>query len=171
MTQSPDIKDFQSLSPADLIKQYQKSLFSIHTEVTHLTDNQANQTFNSKEAGTWSCQILVGHLVDAEMAFIHKMRCAAVEDRPQFTSYDEDKFAKGGLYNTTKIGDSLELLTRMRQWAAGWLLTLKPEDFKRVGLHPSGKEQTIQDLLTIDVWHLEHHNWYLNHKMKILLGE
>lgn len=168
MSAKPEISSFLALSPRDLTGAYTSGISKIHPGLADLTEEKADRTFDGT-AGAWSCRMLLGHLLDAEIAFVHRMRRAVAEERPAFTVWQEDDFIDKGLYRSASIDETMQALRSLRNWTASWLKSLAGEEFNRVGLHPQRGEQTVHTILSYCTWHLEHHAHYLDEKMKRLV--
>lgn len=117
----------------------------------------------------------MGHLADAEIAFVHRMRRIAAEERPLFAVWDENEFITSGLYGTPgntarfPITDYVNTIDAVRKWTGTWLGTLPDSTFLRAGQHPERGEQTLRVVLEYATWHLEQHGWFLNQKIARLV--
>lgn len=120
--------------------------------------------------------MLIGHLADAELSFVHRMRQVVAEDGPVFAVWDENAFIDRHLYGTPEtgrrypIGGFLATIHTLRRWTAEWLATLPEADFARKGLHPERGPLSLRTIIEYDTWHLEHHGWFLNAKVRKLAG-
>ncbi len=82
-----------------LIHRYRRGLENFDRRMFELTDEQMDMAFLPEAGiGRWPVRVLVGHLADAEIAFIHRMRQAVAESNPVFAPWDEDAFIDAGLY-------------------------------------------------------------------------
>lgn len=176
-TSQPLLAQFESLSTPDLIERFAQGSSRFERRVLDLTDTQLD-TFFRREAdvGQWSCRTLIGHVADADLAQVHRMRRTIAEERPVLALWDENAFIDAGLYGDEKTGPRLPvaghiaLIHTVRLWAADWLRTLDDKAFDSKALHPERGEQTVRRMLTLITWHLEHHAWYLSRKLEKLLG-
>jgi uncharacterized damage-inducible protein DinB len=167
--------DFTSLSLEDLKKRYTSGPAKLDSRVLELPEEQLTRTFSRESGmGMWSSAVVIGHLADAELAFVHRMRRAAAEEMPAFCVWDEDAFVARGLYNSKDSVQALRLcwesLQSLRKWTSLWLAELPSGDFERKGMHPERGEQTIRIILAYATWHMEHHGWFLNQKVAAILG-
>ena len=163
----PELKEFAALSSAALTESFNHGYAKIDARVLQLTDVQLDRTFaKDSVAGEWSCRLLLGHLADAEIAFSHRMRRVAGEDKPALAAWDENEFIKKGLYSALSASDSVDLIRSVRQWTGAWLRTLSQAQFDRTGQHPQRGEQSLHTILAYDTWHLEHHCWFLDRKLE-----
>ena len=69
------------------------------SRIFELSDEQMDMAFlPDAGVGRWPVRVLVGHLADAELAFIHRMRRAVAEENPVLAVWDENAFIDAGLY-------------------------------------------------------------------------
>lgn len=177
LTRKPDIADLRPLSNPQLVNRFNVGLENFDQRLPNLSEEQLDLPFKIADGvGEWPCRILIGHLADAEIAFIHRMRRIVAEERPLFAVWDENAFIDSGLYgragNTGKfpVQDFLETIGSVRRWTGSWLATLPDAAFSRTGQHPERGEQTLRVVLEYATWHLEQHGWFLNQKIAKLLA-
>lgn len=176
---------FLALSPADLLARFVVSVERFDRRVLTLSDEQLDTAFlegaktqDGVPLGRWPVRVLLGHLADAELAFVQRMRRIAAEDQPVLQAWDENAFIDAGIYGTDQtpaanrqpIAAFIGTVFTLRKWTGEWLRTLEPAAFQRVGLHTTRGEQTLQMILAYDTWHLEHHAAFLNAKVTRFLG-
>lgn len=172
------LDDVKALDPAALIARFRIGVENFDRRVFDLDDGLLDTAFRPEAGvGRWPCRVLLGHLADAELAFVHRFRRTVAEDGPVFAAWDEDAFVDAGLYGTPQtgaaypVGGFVAAVYTLRQWTGEWLAALPPAAFDRTGMHPQRGALTLRVNLAYDVWHLEHHAWYLNRKVRRLLGE
>lgn len=169
------MEEFASLSLPALQKRYAEGPSALDRRVLELPEKLARQTFRPEDGcGAWSCTTVIGHLADAEIAFVHRLRRAAAEEMPGFAVWDENAFVDRGLYalkSPLSLSLAFDALLALRKWTALWLSELPEGDFARKGKHPERGEQTLRNILEYAAWHLEHHGSFLNRKVEILLGK
>ncbi len=168
MNASPELQTFLEMSASQLVDAYASGLESLHPDLLSLTEEMADRTFEGK-AGTWSCRVLLGHLLDAEIAFVQRMRRTVAEERPLLSAWQEDDYVARGLYQGTSISEAKQALQGLRRYTTSWLQSLPEKEFSRVGIHPVTGEQTVHTILAACTWHLLHHAWFLDQKMQQLL--
>ncbi|MBL8991298.1 MAG: hypothetical protein JNJ48_06935, partial [Phycisphaerae bacterium] len=94
----PDRVSLVPLTDAALIARYRIGLENFDPRAVRLSDEQLDTAFlPDAGVGRWPCRVLLGHLADAELAFVHRMRRIVGEDGPVFSLWDENTFIDHGL--------------------------------------------------------------------------
>jgi hypothetical protein len=174
---APERSSLAAWPSAKLVERFKIGVENFDRRVFELDDAQLDTAFLPEAGvGRWPCRVLLGHLADAELLFVSRMRKVVGEERPILAMWDEEAFIDHGMYGTPQtgpghpIGAFIATVHTLRQWHAGWLLTLGEQAWAREGLHPQKGPQTLRTILEYDVWHVEHHARYLNMKVARLLG-
>lgn len=175
--ESPQLAQFHAMAIPELIERFAGGSGRLERRLLTLADSQLDTCFRADAGvGRWSCRMLVGHVADADLVFVHRMRRAVAEDSPMLSVWDEDAFIDAHLYGDEKTGPQLPiaghvaLIHTLRLWAGDWLRALPPEAFARKALHPQRGPQTVRIILDYATWHLEHHGWFLSRKLEKFLG-
>ncbi len=174
-------KEIAALPLGEMLARYRRGVGNYDPRVFSLDVEQIDRAFLADaEVGRWSVRMLLAHLADAEIVFVHRMRRAVAEDRPVLAVWDENAFIDSGLYALPKevsngdpaslIGGHVAVLHTMRMWSFQWLSGLSPEQFERVALHPERGEQSVRTILSYSIWHVEHHGRFLQKKCDRMLG-
>lgn len=176
-------EQMEALDPVQLVQRYRRGIEVIDRRVLSLDERRLDDAFLPEAGvGLWPVRVLLGHCVDAELAFVQRMRRAIGETSPVVEAWDEDSFVESGMYgNGTKeyaqdpeadharvmhaIGGYLAVLHTLRQWHAAWLMLLTPEAWNRTIMHPQRGALTVRQLLSYATWHLEHHGRFLTRKL------
>lgn len=169
----PDIKSFLAMPPAELIARFDIGVEHFDRRVFELSDEQLDMAWlPDVGVGRWPCRILLGHLADAEVFFVGRMRQMVAEQRPTFSVWDEEAFIDSKMYDGPRnpIGAFVAAIHTLRKWTGEWLKNLEPPAFERMALHPVRGPQTLRTVLAYDAWHVEHHARYLNAKVARLMG-
>ncbi len=173
----PERTEFAPLSNADLIARFKVGVENFDRRVVELPDGQLDTAFRAEAGiGRWPCRVLLGHMADADIVWTHRLRRATGELNPVFALWDENAFIDAGIYGTPEtgakypVGAFLASIHTGRQWVSQWLGTLDGAGWARTGLHPDRGSITIRTMVEMTAWHLEHHAWYLNLKVKHLTG-
>jgi hypothetical protein len=175
---APRIEDFAPLPASELIARFRVGVERFDRRVFELADAQLDTAFRPDAGvGRWPVRVLLGHLADAELSFVQRLRRVVAEDGPVLEAWDEEAFIDRGLYGTPEtgpqhpVGAYVAAVHTLRAWIGPWLGTLPAADFARQGLHSVRGPISFRTILEYDTWHLEHHAWYLNRKVARLLGE
>jgi hypothetical protein len=171
----PKREELAPLAPDSLIARFAIGVENFDRRVVGLDDSALDTAFlPDAGVGRWPCRVLLGHLADAELAFVHRMRRIVAEDGPVLAAWDEDAFIDAGLYgrpgNSSRfpVGAFIAAIHTLRQWTAQWLSTLDDDAWSRRGLHTQLGPLSLRTVLEYDTWHLEHHAWLLNRKVERL---
>jgi hypothetical protein len=183
----PTMEHFMGLSNQDLVRRYALGVEVFDRRVMELTAAQADTAFLPESGvGRWPVRVLLGHLADAEVVFVHRMRRTVAEENPLLAVFDEQAFIDSAMYgvvatepgkpvavaaHTPAIGGFIAVVHTLRKWTTEWLGSLSPKQWERGCLHPERGPQTVRKIAEYDTWHLEHHGWYLNRKVARFLGE
>lgn len=168
-----EMREVAGLALGELLDRYAIGVNRLDRRVLELSD-EALDTFFQPEAGVgrWSCRVLLGHLADAELVQVHRMRRTVGEESPMLALWDEHSFIDEGLYSregvSTPIAGGVAVIHTLRMWAGEWLRTLPEGAWGRRALHPEEGPQTLLDQLIKTTWHLEHHAWFLARKVERL---
>jgi hypothetical protein len=166
-------EDIAAMPDGELISRYRRGLEHVDSRVFELSDVQLDTAFlPDAGVGQWPARVLIGHLADADLSFVHRMRRAVAEENPVFEPWDENAFIDSGLYNGGQypIGGFIATIHTLRRWTSEWLATLSPEQLRRRAMHPERGPQTVRGILEYSTWHLEHHARFLNAKVCKMLG-
>ncbi len=169
----PTYAQIQALPAPDLINRYAIAVENFDRRVFELTDDQLDLAFLPEaKVGNWPARVLLGHLADAELLYVHRMRRTIGEDQPVLALWDENGAIDAGLYSgpDKPIGAFVATIHTLRRWTSEWLATLTPEQLQRRALHPQRGEMTVRKMLHDLTWHLEHHAKFLNAKVERMLG-
>lgn len=183
-TAPPPLVLFEPLPLPQLIERFRTGTHRIDPRLLQLADTQLDRSFDrASGAGEWSCRQLVGHLADADLVYVHRMRRTVAEDRPVLATFDEHAFIDCGLYAPQPAGPPVAhaeagkspagfvaVMHTLRLWAGQWLATLTEQQFTRTALHPAAGELSVRRMLEYITLHLEHHGWFLTAKLDMLLG-
>lgn len=175
---APAREELKGLSNQALVARFKIGVERFDRRVVELDDSELDTAFRPEaNVGRWPIRVLLGHLADAELAFVQRMRRVVAEDGAILQAWDENAFIDSGMYGTPEtgakypVGGFIATVHTLRQWTGEWLATLGDDKFARVGLHSERGEQSLRTILEYDVWHLEHHGWFLNKKVEKFRGK
>lgn len=184
---APTLDQFLGLSHQELIQRFAVGIDAFDQRLGQLTSQQVDTAFLPEAGvGRWPVRVLLGHLADAELVFVHRMRRSVAEDNPLLAVFDEQAFIDSGLYgvvasepgkpvavpaHSPSVGGFIAVIHTLRTWTTSWLSSLSPKQWERGCLHPERGPLTVRKIAEYDTWHLLHHAWYLNRKVVKFLGE
>lgn len=120
--------------------------------------------------GTWSIRQIVVHLLESELAAVHRMRRIGAEESPLLIAYDESALARGLHYERCDLALATRMFADLRRFTAAWLRTMPPEAFARVGIHNLRGKVSLGEMVGMYVAHLNGHMTHLR-KKRALLGK
>lgn len=188
----PPVEAFVALPAPELIARYRKGVENFDRRLFWLSESQIDQAFlpdsGGAGVGRWPIRVLLGHLADAELAFVARLRKTVAEDRPVLQPWDEQAFIDANMYGNAPhgaaasaeadkarvaaaLGGFVAVVHTLRQWTGQWLATLGDEQLAREAMHPERGVQSVRTILAYDTWHLEHHARFLRMKVDRILGE
>lgn len=173
------VAEFTAMPAHEFIAQYRRGLERIDRRIFWLAPEQIDQAFLPEAGvGQWPIRVLLGHVADAELVFLHRMRRAVGEDNPVVALWDENAFVDSNIYgsapgssraadgNTSHpLAGHIALIHILRQWGSDWLLTLAPEQWERRIMHPERGPMTVRQIGAYAAWHVEHHAEFLRKKL------
>lgn len=163
----------RALSNTDLIARYGIGVENFDRRIFELSDDRLDMAFLPEAGvGRWPVRVLLGHLADAEVLYVHRMRRTFGEERPVLAVWDENAAIDSGMYHgpAHPIGAFVAVIHTLRRWTGEWLATLAPGQLDRRAMHPERGELSIRTMLQDLTWHLEHHARFLNAKVERMLG-
>lgn len=119
--------------------------------------------------GTWSMQQLVVHMLESELAAVHRMRRIVAEEMPLLIAYDETLAAKNLGYEKADVAQVAQLFAMLRVFTVAWLKTLPAEAFERAGVHNQRGKITLAAMVAMYAEHAEHHEKFAGAK-RVALG-
>lgn len=183
------VTEFVAMPSQELILRYRRGVENFDRRLFNLTEAQIDTAFLPEaDVGRWPLRVLIGHLVDADIVFTHRMRRGVGEDNPLVSMWDENAFIDNDVYGTklqnrgpdspeaahrrvmSVVAGGVALIHTLRQWTGDWLMTLSTEQLGRRLMHPERGEQTVKTVLSYATWHLEHHARYVTAKLDKLVG-
>jgi DinB superfamily len=176
-------EEMATLPTLHLIMRYRRGVQNIDNRVLQLSERDIDMAFLPEAGvGRWPVRVLVGHLADAEVAAVHRMRRTIGEANPVVSLWDEDSFVDSGIYENgdkeyadspegdqarvmSALGGYMAVIHTLRQWTGQWLLTLTDADWQRTFMHPTRGEVSMKQYVAMNTWHVEHHAKFLTMKL------
>ena len=175
----PQRHEFGAMTLPELVRRFRRGVENFDRRVFDLSEDQLDQAFlPDAGVGNWPIRVVLGHLADADMVAVHRMRRIVAEDQPILAEWDENAFVDRNLYGVGQgmagggvVGALVAAIHVLRQWGGIWVAGLPDEQLARTGMHPTHGPQSVRDILVYYTWHLEHHAAYINAKIERFLGE
>jgi hypothetical protein len=176
------LSEYAALGRDALARRLRVGVERFDPRVFHLSGAQLDTAFGPEAGcGRWSARAVIGHLADAELVLTHRMRRIAAEPGCVLSLWDFEGFIEGGFYGSVPmepgtasadlpIGASVAVIHATRQWNAAWLEQIPEAWLSHEAMHPERGPVTVGLMAAIDVWHIDHHAYYLNRKVARLLG-
>lgn len=105
----------------------------------------------------WCVGEILWHLADQEANLYVRLRRATAEPGSSVSPYDQDKWGQKLDYLSADFKEALEILKLMRYSNTVLLKRLPPSVWKRTVNHPERGLLTVDSLVAMNIWHLEHH--------------
>lgn len=174
----PTAQEIAALTLPELVRRFRRGVENFDRRVFDLDEEQLDQAFLPEAGvGRWPVRVVLGHLADADLVAVHRMRRIVAEDNPLLPEWDENAFVDQNLYGVGQgmagggvIGAFVTTIHVLRQWTGMWVASLSDQQLARIGMHPTKGPQSVRDILALYSWHLEHHAAYINAKVDRLLG-
>lgn len=130
-------------------------LSSTHANIARATSGLSLETLQMpSRAGEWSAQELIGHLLDAEMAYAFRLRLTLTEEQPHYPAFNEKSWASLPKPQFPALLEAFGALRNINLF----LLQSLPASWQRVGIHaeqgPETVELTMRKLAGHDLAHL-----------------
>ncbi|MEZ6234648.1 MAG: DinB family protein [Phycisphaerales bacterium] len=176
----PEMGELKALELDALLRRAAVGVEHFDQRLFSLEDEQLDAAFlPDAGVGRWPVRVLLGHLADAELVFVHRFRRIVAEERPLLGLWDENAFVDSGVYEGKQrrpgaplpnVGGFVATIYTLRAWTCEWLAGLEAQQFARKAMHPERGTVSLREFVELNTWHLEHHAWFLNAKVERFLG-
>jgi hypothetical protein len=129
-----DVATYLALPRESALDRYALGVENFDRRLFELNDAELDTAFFAEAGvGRWPARVLLGHLADAELAQVHRIRRTVAEDHPVLAPWDEQAFIESGLYGDPAkgaaypIGGYVAVLHTLRKWNVEWMRTLPTE--------------------------------------------
>ena len=153
------------LPPRELIAAYGADAGKLRAGVKGMSDADLKAR---PVAGKWSTLEVLVHLADAEVAFADRIKRILAMDKPQLLAWPENDYIAKLHYHDQSAEDALRLIESLRANLKRVLDKATDAELNRTGLHSERGEQSVIDVLSYAVWHLNHHLKFVEEKRKAL---
>jgi hypothetical protein len=101
----------------------------------------------------WSIAEIVAHLADAEIVISWRIRAILGAPGTPIQAYDQNVWAREGQYTTKDPRASIAQFRAFRQANLAFFKSLRPEQWKRHGVHEERGEESIERFLHLTAGH------------------
>lgn len=137
-----------------LVQNYSKGLVLLKAALDGVGEEEL--LFKPAE-NKWSIKEVVIHVCDAEMVAIDRMKRIISEDNPLLFKFDPDAWASRLNYQSLDMQSYLTMFGALRSSMSVVLSGLSDEDWQRTGVHNIAGKQTLQDVVSMFVGHVDRH--------------
>jgi uncharacterized damage-inducible protein DinB len=117
----------------------------------------AEQIETPYREGGWTVRQVVHHVPESHMNAYIRFKLGLTEDQPTVKPYMEDRWAELPDSKSTPLEVSLSLLESLHDRWVRVLRAIKPEEWKRVFMHPEMGPMPLEKNLVLYSWHGRHH--------------
>jgi hypothetical protein len=105
----------------------------------------------------WCVGEILWHLADQEANLYVRLRRGIAESGSSVSPYDQDQWSQKLGYLSADFKEAVEILKLMRRCNTVLLKRLPASVWKRTVNHPERGLLTVDSLVAMNIWHLEHH--------------
>ena len=157
--------DDASLTPAQIIAEYERGIDLLRNSVADMTPEQIRAR---PVPGRWSSLEVVCHLVDCDQFGADRIKRTIALDRPLHLGVDPTTYNTALNYQEADVDQELQLFELNRRHLAAMLRRLPDTIWSRPSVHSETGLVTVRQLLLHPIRHLEHHMPFLMEKRQAL---
>ncbi len=126
-------------------------------EALHAIPNEKMKIQSSPDV--WTPHQILGHLVDAEIAFSFRLRKIIAEENPFYPSFDEERWGETLRHEAIPVLLFVSVWKPLRELNIQLLRLMPVLAWERQGVHETNGSQTLMDvvrgMLAHDIYHLK----------------
>ena len=157
--------DDPSLSPAEIIANYERCIEELRVAVAGMT---RDQLVARPIAGKWSTLECVAHIADTEVYFSDRIERTIAMERPLLISVDERPYPQRMNYQAFDLDEQLDLFRSLRRHVARILRMQPAEAWQRTAVHSETGLLTLRQLVQQATRHARHHLPFIAEKRTAL---
>ncbi len=138
----------------EILKRFEEGMKTVEEEIRATPEAALRQRPEQKR---WSIMENLGHLMVIEQLFLSRYVAIAYTDRPKLALMDNDAWAARLKFNDLPLRETLAEFKRLRAETIKLLSALPQQAWKRIGVHPSRGENTIESQALHHSQHDSHH--------------
>ncbi len=116
-------------------------------------ENDAATLRRRPHEGKWTPNEIIGHLVDAEIIYLHRVRQIFCEERPLIGSTDQDLWVSRQRHNERVPAELAAEFRSLRKMTLRLWRMMTPEDLKRTGCHSERGEESLGVMIRMHAGH------------------
>jgi DinB superfamily len=105
----------------------------------------------------WCIGQVLWHLADQEANLYLRLRLAAFQPGSPVPAYDQEKWTAEIPVRRTRFTDARDLVLLLRKANADLVRRLPAQAWKNKVCHPAWGTLTLDSMVGMNIWHLEHH--------------
>jgi uncharacterized damage-inducible protein DinB len=114
----------------------------------------------------WAPNEVVCHLRDTEEFFMLRFQTLAAAHEPPLVPADPERWAEDRQYIRSDAAEAGRAFRRRREECLAYLRGLSDAQWSRAGLHPTYGRMTVEDVVSLMVWHDANHLDQLHRAMR-----
>jgi uncharacterized damage-inducible protein DinB len=158
-------RDDPSLSPADIIADYERCIADLQSAVAGMS---RDQLLARPIAGKWSTIECVAHIADTEVYFSDRIERTIAMERPLLISVDERNYPQRMNYQAFDLSEQLDLFRSLRRHVARILRMQPAEAWLRTAVHSETGLVALRQLVQQATRHARHHLPFIAEKRAAL---
>ncbi len=111
----------------------------------------------TRKKGNWTITQVLWHLADQEANLYIRLRRAVAERGKIVSPYDQEKWSRGLLYSKANPVQARDLIVLLRDANADLLKRVGAKAWRGKVKHPEWGTLSLEYLVGLNVWHLDHH--------------
>jgi DinB superfamily len=135
-------------------------ILAIHREtlkyLTSLVNQEEAQSFHEKPEA-WTILEVMCHLRDFEVIFVERVEQMLKKITPTFTAYDQDELVRENNYSEQTLSEVVQAFGLYRERTIAVFKGLEPQQWGRMGLHPTQGRLTVADMPERMIFHDSKH--------------
>jgi uncharacterized damage-inducible protein DinB len=124
-------------------------------EALRAIPNERMKTQSSPEV--WSPHQILGHLVDAEIAFSFRLRKILAEENPSYPPFDEERWGERLRHEDIPVLLFVSVWKPLRELNIQLLRLMPALAWERQGVHETSGSQTVMDVVQGMILHDNYH--------------
>ncbi len=122
-------------------------------------------TYTAKK-GNWCVAEAIWHLADQEANVYMRFRKAVAENGSMVSAWDHSKWPAATLYSKADPLQALALIQILRKANADLIKRAGPSAWTKRVKHPEFGVRTVENMVGMNIWHIEHHIGQMERRLR-----